>query len=77
MIVWILVAAAAALLVWPTKQVTYPFALPGVQTGPDYMEAVRCLQVVTKRLAKTQRLEDAERKSLDVIVLALSAGSDE
>ena len=41
------------------------------------MEAVRCLQVVTRRLAKTQRLDEAERKSLDVILLALSAGSDE
>lgn len=77
MIVWVLVAAAAALLVWPTKPVAYPFSLPVKATGPDYIEAVRCLQVVVKRLSNTNRLEDGERKSLDVIVLALSAGSDE
>ena len=77
MIVWSLVAAAVGLLVWPSKQVSNPFAPPPKPTGPDYMEAVRSLQVVTTRLSQTGHLEEAERKSLDVIVLALSAGSAE
>lgn len=77
MIVWILVSAAVAILLWPSKPPALPFSLPGKQTGPAYMESVRCLQVVTQRLAATKRLEDAERKSLDTIILALSAGSDE
>jgi|688.fasta_scaffold1609319_2 hypothetical protein len=77
MIVWILVAVAVAILLWPSKPPALPFSLPGKPTGPDYMESVRCLQVVTQRLAATQRLNEAERKSLDAIILALASGSDE
>lgn len=78
MIVWILIAAAVALLVWPAKQPSIPFSIASKPHGaPDYMEAVRCLQVVTRRLDKTQHLNDPERKALDAILLALSAGSAE
>lgn len=76
MIVWILVAAAAALLLWPSKPIENPFAQKE-QPGPDYLSAVRSLQTVTKRLANTKKLSEAEKKALDTIVLALSSGSAE
>lgn len=76
MIVSVLVAAAAALLLWPSKPIENPFSQKQ-ESGPDYMSAVRSLQTVTKRLASTKKLSEAEKKALDVIVLALSSGSAE
>lgn len=76
MIVWLLVAVGVGLLLWPSPQPAAPFGKPQ-SSGPDYMEAVECLQVVSKRLTQTQKLNDAERKALDAILLALAAGSAE
>lgn len=73
---WVLVAAAVALLLWPSKPVG-PLSKPFKPSSPDYLEAVRCVQVVTKRLSETGQLKEAERKALDTLVLALSAGSAE
>lgn len=79
MIVWLLVAVGVGLLLWPSPQpsVSFSDAAKPKSSGPDYMEAVECLQVVSKRLTKTQSLNEEERKALDVILLALSAGSAE
>lgn len=72
----ILIAAAAAVLFWPAKS-----KLPGLPTAkpakiPTFLEATAALADVRRRLVAGELLGDAERKAIDVLQLALTAGSD-
>lgn len=82
MMVWMLIVAAVAFLLWPVPQPpANPFVRPtddkpaAAQT-PSFMDAVAALQVVRSRLACTSKLDEAQQKALDSLTLALSAGSE-
>ena len=75
----ILLAAAAAVLFWPSKR---PILPPLTPTGPvspkipTFLEATSALADVRRRLLAGDLLGDAERKAVDVLQLALTAGSE-
>ena len=79
-----LMAAAAAVLFWPRAKAPAPSLFtpspaevsPPAPRGPTYQEAIANLANVRKRLADTDTLGDAEKKSIDTLTLALVAGSD-
>lgn len=77
MIVWILVAAGAVLLFWPSsKQESSPY-LPQPKTGmPSYIAAVSALQTVRHRLVETEQLGDPQVEAIDALTLALVRGSE-
>lgn len=84
MLVYVLVAAAAVLLLWPANKArTQPTLIPIVppeQTkrhSPSYIEAVQALQVVRSRLASTSKLEQEQQQACSVLTLALSEGSEQ
>ena len=87
MIIYVLLAAAAAALFlpWPESKkssidlskLDAPAPSEPVRKAPSYIESVACLQTVQKRLAHTDDLEDEQREALNVLVLALSSGSDQ
>lgn len=83
MMTWLLAVAAAAVALWPTGKKSAPSAYvpstleidpPKRQT--TYLDAVACLQKVRQRLTHTNHLEDEQTEALNVLTLALSAGSD-
>lgn len=78
--IFALLAAAAAILFWPTPpHARRPAALalePAKPARPTYAHALHALAAVRSRLAATDHLGDAERKSIDTLTLALVAGSD-
>lgn len=82
MIVWVLVAAAAVLLFWPSgKAATQPanpyLPAPAPQPRiPSYIDAVGCLQTVRHRLVETEQLGEAQQEAIDAITLALVRGSE-
>lgn len=72
----LLVAAAAAVLFWPSKA-----RLPSLPTArppkiPTFLEATAALADVRRRLVAGELLGDEQRKAIDVLQLALTAGSD-
>lgn len=76
----ILIAAAAAVLFWPSKA-----KLPALPTPrpakPDpkvatFLEATAALAAVRHRLVAGELLGDDEREAINVLQLALTAGSD-
>lgn len=83
---WILVAVAIAFVLWPSapkKDESQPSLLARLPTvsaeqpsGGSYMDAVKALQLVRGRLVATDKLDDAARKNLDMIMLYLLAGSE-
>jgi len=77
MIVWILVAAGAVLLFWPSsKQELSPY-LPQPKAGmPSYIAAVSALQTVRHRLVETEQLGDSQVEAIDALTLALVRGSE-
>jgi len=81
MIYVILLGAAAALVAGPAMWRVTPAALGPAQTlvtpGPTYQSAIADLANVRRRLVQTQRLDDAVKKAIDTLTLALVAGSDE
>lgn len=83
MIAYALIAAAAVALLWPSKKIDNK-VIDLLEDKPvkqperkhiTYLDAVACLQKVSKRLESTQELEDEQREALEVITLALSRGS--
>lgn len=73
----ILIAAAAAVLFWPSRA-----KLPGLPATkpspkiPTFLEATSALADVRRRLVAGELLGDDQRKAIDVLQLALTAGSD-
>jgi hypothetical protein len=83
MIVWVLVAAAAVLLLWPSTKASpqpahiLPAAPPEPsKRHPSYLDSVQALQVVRARLAYTQHLGEPQQEACNVLTLALSEGSE-
>lgn len=83
MIVWVLVAAAAVLLFWPSsKPVANPYfpapaeLAPPQPRIPSYIDAVACLQTVRHRLVESEQLGEAQQDAIDTITLALVRGSE-
>lgn len=77
-----LIAAAAAALLWPTKKPSgLPSLVPTPPTPtspkvPTFLEATSALADVRRRLLAGELLGDAERKAIDTLQLALTAGSE-
>jgi len=76
MTVWILVAAVVLLLMWPAPQAKQKPSLLGPVAQPEYLDAVRALQLVRMRLAQTERLDAAAEQSIEALTLALIAGHE-
>ena len=83
MMTWLLAVAAAAVALWPTGKrdkaplyVPSPLELDPPKRQTSYLDAVACLQKVRSRLVHTNHLEADQTEALDVLTLALSAGSD-
>jgi hypothetical protein len=87
MIVYALICAAILSLVWPSKKrETAPIldldALPSepqpvIVDETGYIESVAALQIVQIRLNDTEMLEDDQRDAINILALALTAGSTE
>ena len=83
MIAYALIAEAAVALLWPTPKTNKKSVdlLEDSQPrqperrGITYLDAVACLQKVSKRLEATEELDEDQREALEVITLALSRGS--
>ncbi len=81
-VVWVLVAAAAVLLLWPSPKPQPPHLLPTSPVeppkrhAPTYMEAVAALQTVRSRLSNTEKLGEEQQKSLSYLTLALVEASE-
>jgi hypothetical protein len=73
----LLIAAAAAVLFWPSraKLPGLPVVNPAPQI-PTFLEATAALADVRRRLVAGDLLGDDQRKAIDVLQLALTAGSD-
>ena len=52
-------------------------SLPRPAAGVGYQKAMADLASVRKRLADTKTLDDATKKAIDTLTLALVAGSDQ
>lgn len=84
--IYALLAAAAALVLWPSMPKPTRAALtppppmmprePIKPARPTYTHAIHALAAVRARLIATDQLGDAERKAIDTVTLALVAGSD-
>ena len=78
MTVWLLLAAAAAVLLWPSKlpeQVPFLAQVP-TDKGHSYIDAVAALQLVRQRLIDTQQLAEEQQAAVDSLTLALVHGSE-
>jgi hypothetical protein len=90
MIIYVLIAAAVVTLFWPTKK--KPSAAPTLDfskydglaesvrvklKAPAYIQSVAALQTVQKRLAHTEHLDEEQQEAINVLALALTAGSDQ
>ena len=76
MLIWLLVIAAAVILLWPSSSTPVNPFVANDPRKPSYMDAVRSLQLVRARLSSTSQLDEAQRQALDLITLALASGSD-
>lgn len=72
----ILIAAAAAVLLWPSRGKLPGLPAPKPAKIPTFLEATAALADVRRRLAAGELLGEPERKAIDVLQLALTAGSD-
>ena len=76
----LLLAAAAAVLLWPSKSKLPPLPSPRPKPADPkvatFLEATAALAAVRHRLVAGELLGDAERKAIDTLQLALTAGSD-
>lgn len=80
MIPYLLVGAALLLLFspWAIKLGADLLAVkPAAPRGVGYQAAIADLANVRKRLVETKTLDDAARKAIDTLTLALVAGSDQ
>jgi|AACY02.3.fsa_nt_gi hypothetical protein len=84
MMTWLLAVAAAAVALWPIGKkpsqrpiyIPSPAELEPARRQTSYLDAVACLQKVRSRLVHTNHIEAEQTEALDVLTLALSAGSD-
>lgn len=87
MIVYALMCAAILSLVWPLKKkVTAPTLdldtlpsepQPVIVDETGYIESVAALQIVQIRLNDTEMLDEDQREAINILALALTAGSTE
>lgn len=78
----ILLAAAAALFLWPRKDVARhdpsPFQMAGQKSPhPSYQASLAALAAVRLRLLQTEQLDADRKAAIDALTLALVAGSDQ
>lgn len=73
-----LILAAVAVLFWPsrTKLPALPVTKPQAPRVPTFLEATSALADVRRRLVAGELLGDEQKKAIDVLQLALTAGSD-
>jgi hypothetical protein len=64
-------AAAVAVVAWPMIP-----SLGSLSGPPPYREAIWHLSRVRARLRGTQKLDDDQKRAIDVLTLALVDGSD-
>lgn len=80
MLIYVLVAAAAVLLLWPSTPRPQPTPILPIQPKPNahpsYLDAVQALQTVRTRLAATGSLGEEQQAACNALTLALSAGSE-
>lgn len=81
----VLVGAAAAVALWPgLKGVAESVVAaargaagrPAKEGSPSFQLAIENLALVRTRLVKTELLDDASKKAIDALTLALVSGSD-
>ena len=75
------IAAAVALLLWPSKKAAAPaeLVIPDLSSEPkgiSYQAAMTALAAVRTRLAKTDQLSGEETDAIGVLTMALVSGSD-
>lgn len=80
-ILFLLVAAGAALLLWPQSKNTKepsPFGAAAANaTHPSYQASLASLAAVRLRLLRTDRLDEPAKAAIDSLTLALVSGSDQ
>lgn len=80
MITYGLLAAAAALFLWPQKQQLAsptPFDIAvAKKSHPNYQSSIMALTQVRQRLIATDSLADQQKQAIDTLTLSLVAGSD-
>jgi hypothetical protein len=87
MLTVLLIAAAAAAILWPSPKARTHFdgelgvdikpPAPRTMQAPSYPVAMEALCVVRKRLAHTSHLTDQERQAITLLTLALVSGGDD
>jgi hypothetical protein len=85
MIIYVLLIAAAIALFmpWPLAMKEKPSLdlskyddpVPAKPKTPLYIESVAALQTVQKRLSHTEDLDEEQQEAINVLALALTAGS--
>lgn len=82
MMTLILLAVAAAALLWPATAEKAPPSLPSlpsepVSSRPTYQTAIAALATIRRRLSSTASLTDAEKDAINLLTLALVSGSED
>lgn len=76
----LLIAAAAALFLWPRNEKPKdpsPFAATGPTVRPTYQASLAALAAVRLRLLQTEQLDADRKAAIDALTLALVTGSDQ
>ena len=76
----LLIAAAAALFLWPRNEKPkdpMPFAAAGKAAHPSYQASLAALAAVRLRLLQTEALDADRKAAIDALTLALVSGSDQ
>lgn len=77
----LLVAAAAAVLLWPktnAAKTPNPFDQPAAaKAHPSYQTSLASLATVRLRLLQTEQLTSETKSAIDCLTLSLVAGSDQ
>lgn len=82
MMTLILLAVAAAALLWPAGAEKVQPSLPPLpaepaSSKPTYQTAIAALATIRRRLSATASLTDAEKDAINLLTLALVSGSEE
>lgn len=78
---YLLIAVALAIYFWPTPKEVHDSPLPfdieaSRQATPSYQSSHIALAHVRLRLLQSEHLGEPEKKAIEVLTLALVAGSD-
>lgn len=80
---YLLLAAAAAILLWPSQKATQPPIVPDLSPvvdpkpmSPSYSSSLEAISHVRSRLVYTGKLTDAEIEAINTLTLALVSGGD-